>query len=131
MSNTSKGALWTGRIITALVVLFLAFDAITKLIREPHTIAAAAQMGIKGDTIVVIGAILACCLVVYLIPRAALIGAVLLTGYLGGATATNLVLGQSVVLCLFPVAFGVLVWLGLFLRDDRVRALYAPRSGTI
>jgi hypothetical protein len=128
MPSTSKGALWTGRIITGLVVLFLAFDAITKLIREPHTIAAAAQMGIKGDMIVTIGAILACCLVVYLIPRASLVGAVLLTGYLGGATATNLILGQSFLLCMFPVVFGILVWLGLFLRDERVGALIAPRT---
>ncbi len=128
MPNASKGALWTGRIITAVVVLFLAFDAITKLIREPHTVAAAAQMGIKGDTLVTIGAILACCLVVYLIPRASLFGAVLLTGYLGGATATNLILGQSFMLCLFPVIFGVFVWLGLYLRDERVGALIAPRG---
>ncbi len=128
MPNTSKGALWTGRIITGIVVLFLAFDSITKLIREPHTIAAAAQMGLKGDTIVQIGAILAVCLVVYLIPRFSLLGAVLLTGYLGGATATNMVLGQSLLLCLFPVVFGVFVWLGLFLRDERVGALIAPRG---
>ena len=128
MPNTSKGALWTGRIITGIVVLFLAFDSITKLIREPHTIAAAAQMGLKGDTIVQIGAILAVCLVVYLIPRFSLLGAVLLTGYLGGATATNMVLGQSLLLCLVPVVFGVFVWLGLFLRDERVGALIAPRG---
>jgi hypothetical protein len=128
MPNASKGALWTGRIITGIVVLFLAFDAITKLIREPHTMAAAAQMGIKGDMMVTIGAILACCLIVYLIPRASLFGAVLLTGYLGGATATNMILGQSFVLCIFPVVFGIFVWLGLFLRDGRVRTLIAPRS---
>jgi len=128
MPGNSKAALWTGRVITAIVVLFLAFDSITKLIREPHTIAAAAQMGIKPDMIVTIGAILACCLVIYLIPRFSLLGAVLLTGYLGGATATNLILGQSLLLCLFPVVFGVFVWLGLFLRDGRVQLLIAPRT---
>jgi uncharacterized membrane protein (UPF0182 family) len=126
--NASKAALWTGRVITGLVVLLLTFDSVTKLIREPHTIAAAAQMGIKADMIVTIGAILALCLIVYLIPRASLVGAVLLTGYLGGATATNMILGQSLMLCVFPVVCGVLVWLGLFLRDDRVRALIAPRG---
>ncbi len=128
MPNSSKAALWTGRVITGLVVLFLAFDAITKLIREPHTMAAAAQMGIKGDMIVTIGAILACCLILYVIPRASVLGAVLLTGYLGGATATNMILGQPFLLCIFPVGFGVLVWLGLFLRDARVGALIAPRG---
>jgi hypothetical protein len=90
-----KSRIWTGRIISTLVVLFLAFDAITKLIREPHVIAASAQMGLTAAMVVTIGAILTVCLAIYLVPRLSVVGAVLLTGYLGGATATNLVLGHS------------------------------------
>jgi hypothetical protein len=123
----SKPQVWAGRILSGLLVVFLAVDAIMKLIQEPHVIAASAQMGIKANTIVEIGAILGVCLVIYLIPRLALVGAVLLTGYLGGATATNLIVGQPLFACLFPVIVGALVWLSLYLRDDRVRALFAPR----
>jgi hypothetical protein len=124
----SKPKVWAGRILSGVLVLFLAFDSITKLIQEPHVIAISAQMGIKANTIVEVGAILFACLVVYLIPRLSLVGAVLLTGYLGGATATNLIVGHPFFECVFPVIFGALIWLSLYLRDDRVRALFAPRG---
>lgn len=123
-----KSRILTGRIISALLVIALAFDAVTKLIEEPHTMAAAIQMGLTTSMILAIGLILSFCLVVYLIPRLALVGAVLLTGYLGGATATNLVLGHSFLECMFPVVFGALVWLGLYLRDGRVGSLFAPKA---
>jgi hypothetical protein len=127
-AQKSSSALWAGRILNGLIVLFLAFDSITKLIQEPHVIAASAQMGIKAGTIVEIGAILAACLAIYLIPRLAVVGAVLLTGYLGGATASNLIVGHPFFESVFPVIVGALVWLSLYLRDDRVRAIYAPRG---
>jgi positive regulator of sigma E activity len=85
-------------------------------------------MGIKAGTIVEIGAILSACLVVYLIPRLALVGAVLLTGYLGGATASNVIVGHPFFECIFPVIFGALIWVSLYLRDERVRAILAPRD---
>jgi hypothetical protein len=120
----SKSRIWTGRILSGLLTLLLAFDSITKLIQEPHTLAAAAQMGIGAAAILQIGAILAFCLVISLIPRTALIGTILLTGYLGGATATNLVMKQSFALCMFPVVVGALLWLGLYLRDARVPSIW-------
>ena len=89
-------------------------------------VAAAAQTGIDEAKLVVIGSILAVCLVLYVIPRTAPVGALLLTAYLGGATAANLLFNQPVPLIFFPVVFGVLVWLGLYLRDDRLRVLIAP-----
>lgn len=124
----SKSRIWTGRIISTLVVLFLAFDAITKLIREPHVMEATKQMGLTPATVVTVGAILSVCLVVHLVPRLAVVGAVLLTGYLGGAAATNMVVGHAFFECIFPVIFGALVWLGLYLRDGRVRSLWAQQN---
>ena len=127
-THLSKSRIWTGRILSGILVVLLAFDAVTKLIREPHVMAAATQMGLTVSAIVEIGAILSCCLVIYLIPRTALIGAILLTGYLGGATATNLILGHSFIECMFPVIVGVLVWLGLYFRDGRVASIWTARS---
>ncbi len=121
-----KSRIWTGRVISTLVVLFLAFDAITKLIREPHVMAAATQMGLPPAMITTIGAILSVCLAIHLVPRLAVVGAVLMTGYLGGAAATNMVVGHPFFECMFPVIFGALVWLGLYLRDGRVQSLWAP-----
>jgi uncharacterized RDD family membrane protein YckC len=118
--------MWTGRIITTLVALFLTFDGVTKVMQEPHTMQAAAQMGFTPGMIVGIGACLLVCLVIHLIPRTAPIGAILLTGYLGGAVVTNVHAGYSMMLCLFPAAFGVLVWAGLFLRDPRLEMFVAP-----
>jgi hypothetical protein len=102
--NVSKASLWTGRIISGLLVLFLFFDGITKVFKESHVMAAFAQIG-------------------YPTHLAPVIGAILLTGYLGGATEVNLRAGHSLFETLFPVIFGVLVWLSLFLRDDRLRSL--------
>jgi hypothetical protein len=110
------------------MVLFLLFDAITKIIREPHVIAASAEMGYDAGTIAGIGAILLACTIIYIIPRTAPLGAILLTGYLGGAVLANIRAGHGAFECLFPVAFGVLVWVGLVLRDDRLRVLIAPRD---
>ena len=122
----SKGRTWTGRIITALVALFLTFDGVTKVMQEPHTMQAAAKLGFSSAMIVGIGACLLICLVIYLIPRTAPLGAILLTGYLGGAVATNVHSGLPLLMWLFPAAFGVLVWVGLFLRDPRLKVLVAP-----
>ena len=118
--------MWTGRIITVLVGLFLTFDAVTKIMQEPHTVQAAAQLGFPAAMISGIGMCLAVCLVIYLIPRTAPIGAILLTGYLGGAVVTNVHAGLSVGMWLFPAAFGVLVWAGLVLRQPRLEVLLAP-----
>ncbi len=124
-THPSKGRVWTGRIITGFVALFLTFDAVTKIIQEPHTVQAAAQLGFPAAMISGIGICLAVCLVIYLIPRTAPIGAILLTGYLGGAVVTNVHAGLPVLMWLFPVAFGVLVWAGLVLRVPRLEVLIA------
>ena len=121
--SASKGSVWAGRIISAVVVLFVIFDAVSKLMKVRPVIEATARIGFPESTIVPIGATLLCCTIVYVIPSTSVLGAILLTGYLGGATAANVRTGGPVFNTIFPIIFGVLVWLGLFLRDSRLRAL--------
>lgn len=124
----SKGRLWAGRIISGVVVLFMLFDGITKVIKEAHVMAAAAQLGFSERAIVGIGILLLACTTVYVIPRTSILGAILLTGYLGGATATNVHAGNPLFETLFPIIFGALVWAGIFMREERLRALIPLRS---
>jgi hypothetical protein len=117
-----KPALWAGRIISGLVVLFLLFDAITTLMKVPQVLEATARLGFPVSALAVIAVILLVCTIIYSIPRTSILGAVLLTGYLGGAVATQLRAGSLAFENIFPVLFGVLVWLGVYLRDLRLRA---------
>jgi hypothetical protein len=117
---------WTGRVISALVILFLLMDAGVKLIHPspPQVASAFAGLGCPQSLAVPIGVLLLCCVAIYAIPRTAPIGAVLLTGYLGGAIFAHWRVGDPLWShVLFPVYFGILAWLGLFLRDARVRQL--------
>jgi len=123
---TSKGMLWTGRIITALVTLFLLFDCAVKLIKSPEAVQGTVQLGYQESVIVPLGIVLLICLVGYLIPRTSILGAILLTGYLGGATATNVRVGSPWIL--FPVFIGVLAWAGIYFRDPQLRALIPLRK---
>lgn len=123
----SKTALWSGRILSALAVLFTLFDGVTKVMKEPHVMQASAQLGYANRLIPVIGIILLICTVIYVIPSTSILGAVLLTGYLGGAVASQMRIGNPLFETVFPIIFGALVWLGLFLRDKRLRALIPLR----
>lgn len=114
----------TGRVLTGLVATFLAVDSATKLARESHAVAFAEQIGAPGWFTPLCGAVLAACLVAHLVPRTAALGAVLLTGYLGGAVATQLVTGQPLGNAAFALGTGVVVWAGLWPRDARVRSLF-------
>jgi hypothetical protein len=103
-----------------LVVLFLAFDAITKVIRIAPVIDACQKMGITPNIAVGIGILLLACTLVYVVPRTSILGAILLTGYLGGATATHIVQHSGVFPAAFAIGFGALVWTGLLLRQPRL-----------
>src|SRR5438309_734115 len=127
-SQVSKGRLWTGRIISALVVLFLLFDGITKMMKIKAVLDASAQLGYPVSTIVGIGVTLLVCTVFYVIPQTSILGAILLTGYLGGAVATQVRVGNPMFETLFPIIFGALAWAGIFLREDRLRALIPLRN---
>ena len=125
----SKRRLWTGRILSGIVVLFLLFDSITKLITIKPVVDGMRQLGYPVPLAPVIGAILLICVVLYVIPRTAPLGAILLTGYLGGAVASQLRLEMPLLgYTLFPIYVAALAWGGLYLRDSRVRTLFAPRA---
>jgi hypothetical protein len=123
----SKRRLWAGRIISALPVLLLLFSGVLKLIKPVSVVQGFARYGYPANLTLVIGLLELSCTVVYAIPRTAVLGAILLTGYLGGATATNVRVGDPSYF--MTVLLGVLAWIGLYLRDDRLRALIFRRSG--
>jgi len=124
----SKGRLWTGRIISALVVLFLLFDGVTKVMRVRAVLDASAQLGYPVSTIVGIGITLLVCTAFYVIPQTSVLGAILLTAYLGGAVATQVRVGNPIFETLFPIIFGALLWAGIFLREGRLGALIPVRK---
>lgn len=129
VKHISKGSLWAGRVITALVVLLLFLDGVTKAMKVAAVIAASAQLGFTANQIVAIGVTLLVCTALYAIPATSILGAILLTGYLGGAVVTNLRAGSPLFsIVLAPAYFGVFVWAGLYLRDDRLRALIPMRN---
>lgn len=116
--------IWAGRIMSGLVALFLLFDSVIKLVKLPIAVEGTTQLGYPEHTVVGIGVVLLVCLVVYLIPRTAIVGAILLTGYLGGAIATHVRVGSPLFShVLFPIYVALLVWGGVFLRCLRLRAL--------
>ena len=115
---------WAGRIITGLVTAFLLFDGGFKVVYPGPAVAATAQLGYPEHLILPIGVIELACLAVYLIPQTSALGAVLLTGFLGGAISTHFRVGDPLLgFTLFPLYVGAFVWAGVFLRDNRLRAL--------
>jgi uncharacterized membrane protein (UPF0182 family) len=128
LAPASKNKLWAGRIITGLVVLFMLFDGIAKLFKPAPVVQAFAQLGYPLSLAVSVGVLLLICTVIYAIPRTAVLGAILLTGYLGGAVATQVRISAPAFPTVFPIIFGVLVWAGIFLREDRLRVLIPVRS---
>ncbi len=115
---------WAGYIVTGLVAAFLLMDGVIKFIMPPGTETAVLPLGYSLDQMIPVGVILLTCLAVYLIPQTSVLGAILLTGYLGGAVATHFRVGSPLFThMLFPVYIGILVWLGLFLREPRLRSL--------
>ena len=126
---TSRKRPWAGRILSALAVLFLLFDSVIKLMMIAPVVESFARLGYPASISRGIGLLELACIVVHLIPRTAVLGAVLLTGYLGGAVATHVRVGDPLFShVLFPVYVGVMIWGGLYLRDDRLRNFIAPRG---
>lgn len=126
--SLSKKSLWAGRTISGLPALFLLVDAVMKLVKPAPVVEATVALGYSENVIVPLGIVLLLSTVLYLIPRTSVLGAILLTGYLGGAVATHVRAGQGLFSIIFPVIFGVLIWLGLYLRDDWLRALIPMRQ---
>jgi hypothetical protein len=123
--NTSKPMRWTGRVLTTLIVLFMLFDAFGKLVMVQPVIDGTAELGYPISTIRPIGAAALLGAVLYAIPQTSVLGAIVLTGFLGGAVATHV--RVSDMNWLFAVVFGIIAWLGIFLRDARLRSLLPLR----
>lgn len=121
----SKKMLWTGRVLSALPVLLMLFSAALKLAKPAPVVQGFARVGYPESLMLSLGILEILCCVVYMIPRTSILGAILMTGYLGGATATNVRIGDPSFP--LPVLLGVFVWGGLYLRDVRMRALLPLR----
>jgi hypothetical protein len=119
----SSGAFWTGWGLTGLIVLFLLFDAFGKFARPVQVTDAFVKLGIPISQSVTIGSLLVLCTVLYAIPRTAVLGAVLLTGYLGGAVAIQMRVNNPLFETIFPVLFAGVAWLAIYLRSPRLRSV--------
>ena len=119
----SNGQRRIGRILSALVSLFLLFDGTMKLVKPPVVVQSTLQLGYTESAILGIGLTLLVCTLLYIVPRSSIVGAVLLTGYLGGAVASNIRAGMPVFNVVFPMIMAALLWGGLWFRDLRVRNL--------
>jgi hypothetical protein len=119
----SKTLIWTGRVLSGLAVAFFLMDGAMKLWKPAVVVEATRQLGYPESDILGIGVLLLTCTALYIFPRTSILGAILLTGYLGGAVASQLRAGNGWFNVVFPVIFGALVWSGLWLRDIRVRNL--------
>ncbi len=129
MDDVSQVQRWSGRVVSGIAVLFLLFDGVTKLMHIQPVVEGTMQLGYPESSITIIGVLVLCGTALYLVPRTASLGAVLLTGFLGGAVATQLRVGNPLVThLLFPVYVGVFVWAGLLLRQPRLRPLLGLRA---
>jgi DoxX-like family len=125
----SNKMIWTGRVMSALPVLFLLFDSIIKFMKIFPVTDSFTQLGYPVSLAVGIGILELICVILYLIPSTSVLGAILLTGYLGGAVATHVRIGSPLFShVLFPIYVGLLLWGGLFFREDRLRALIPFRK---
>ena len=125
-----KRDLWIGRVLSGLAVLFLTFDASMKLLQLPMAIDGTTELGYPAGVVLPLGLVQLVCLALYVFPRTSVFGAVLWTGYLGGAIATHVRLGNPLFThVLFPIYVALLLWGGLWLREPRLRALLPLRSG--
>jgi DoxX-like family len=126
--TVSTGRLWTGRILSALPVLFMLMDGVMKLMKPDFVVKATTQLGYPESVILPLGIVLLICTILYAVPPTAILGAILLTGYLGGAVATHVRAGDPLFThVLAPIYFAILIWGGLYLREPRLSSLVPIR----
>jgi hypothetical protein len=130
-TGPSKKMLWAGRVISALPVLMLIMSGTMKLTRGTQVLEGFAKFGYPESVIFPLGVVELVSTLLYVIPQTSVLGAILLTGYLGGATATHVRVGDPLMTFMTPVILGVLVWLGLYLRHPRIRALFPLRRQAV
>jgi hypothetical protein len=129
ITGVSKGRLWTGRILSGVLASLLALDALAKFARPEPVVKGTVELGFPESSILPLGAVLLASVLLYVLPRTKIVGAILLTAYLGGAVATHVRVGNPLYShVLFPVYVGALLWVGLTLRDRRLEALLFRRE---
>lgn len=127
--RVSQGRLWIGRILSALPALFLLMDGVMKVMKPDFVVKATVELGYPEDVIFGLGIVVLICVILYIIPQTSVLGAILLTGYLGGAVASHLRHGDPLFShVLSPVYFAILLWGGLYLREPRLSALVPLRN---
>jgi uncharacterized membrane protein YphA (DoxX/SURF4 family) len=124
MAPVSKAALWTGRVLSAVPVALLVMSGVMKFTKSPELVEGFTHLGWPENLAIALGILELTCTVLYVIPQTAVLGAVLLTGYMGGAIATHVRINEPIYL---HIGLGVVIWLGLYLRDARLRALLPLR----
>src|SRR6516225_3537640 len=130
-SSRNRGSIWTGRVLTILSTLFFLMDAVMKLLKPAFVVDATVKLGYQETVIQGLGIALLVCTILYAIPSTSVFGAILLTGYLGGAVASNLRAGSPLFSnVLFPVYFAIMLWGGLYLREKRLRELVPLRRSS-
>ena len=123
-TESSAGSLfWMGWVVTGLVTVFLVFDGGTKVLRVIPVMEACARFGLGAGTVVAVGLVLLVCTTLYAVPRTTVLGAILLTGFLGGAVATHVRAGSSLFETVFTIGCGALAWIGIVLREPQVWSL--------
>ena len=128
---SEKSQIWTGRILSGIAALFLLMDAVMKLMQIPAAVQGTVQLGYPASVLFPLGVIQAVCLILYLVPRTSVLGAILWTGYLGGAIATHVRLANPLFShVLFPIYVALLLWGGLWFRNARLRSLI-PAMGEL
>ena len=128
VSSGSRRMLWAGYILSALPILGLLMSAVFKFMNPPDVVKEFVRLGYTESHALGLGILEVACTVLYLLPQTSVFGAILLTGYLGGATATHVRIDDPLSNLMPPIVMGVLVWLGLYLREPRLRALIPLRS---
>jgi hypothetical protein len=129
VESSAKKRSIAGYALTAFVALFLTFDTVMKVLQLAPAMQGTIELGYPASTVLTIGLIELVCLVLYLIPRTSVLGALVLTGYLGGAIATHVRVGSPLPThTLFPIYVALMVWGGLYLRESRLRELLPFRT---
>lgn len=123
----SKGMVWTGRVLSGLMALLFVFDGVGHLLKPAPVVEAFARLGYPLSASVGIGLLALICTAIYVTPRTSVLGAILLTGYMGGAVSTHVRAGSTLFETIFPVILGVLVWVGIYVRDAQLRQLIPVR----
>ena len=126
-ATESKGMLWTGRVLSGLMALFLVLDGVGHLMKPAPVVEAFARLGYPLSASIGIGLLALICTAIYVTPKTSVLGAILLTGYLGGAVSTHVRAGSTPFETIFPVILGLLVWAGIFVRDAQLRQLIPLR----